>query len=164
MVSAPSKHQRSVRAAAKAAPLQRARSARETINARGASAAHPGMASLVNAAWDHPAVSKIVSAAILGAAQGTSIDPDLLTTLAWRESRFDPTVGNSRSSARGLLQFTSETWLQDLREFRVRHGNASYAVTMHRGPLGGCTVEGHATREATLRLRDDPGLSARMTV
>lgn len=123
---------------------------------------HPGVVPLVNAAWDSPAISPAMLVAIRQAADDMGVDPHLLMALAWRESRFDPAAANRLSSACGLLQFTSETWLQNVREFGARHGAAEYATAVERGPSGEMVIRDKDTREAVLKLRDDPVLSARL--
>ena len=50
--------------------------------------------------------------AVLNAWRLTGIDPALLLTIAWTESRFRAEAKNQTSSAAGLLQFTKQTWLE----------------------------------------------------
>ena len=114
-----------------------------------------GVAPLANTAWDNPPIPQTVANAIQSAASATDVDPHLLMALAWRESRFDPTALNDRSSARGLMQFTSETWLQAFKSFGAEHQPAADA----RGSLA---VSDERSRAAILQLRGDPVLSARL--
>ena len=125
---------------------------------------HAGVEPLVNSAWDNPAMPPAVLGAILGATQASDIAPDLMMTLAWRESRFTPAARSRLSSATGLLQFTSGTWLQVVREFGAKHGAAQYADAIQRGRSGDYTFQGARTQEAILRLRTDPILSANLAV
>jgi hypothetical protein len=96
-------------------------------------------------------------------AQGQAqADPTLLLAIAWRESRFDPTARNHRSSARGLLQFTTVTWLSVIHEFGGRHGLARYAAAIRQEPDGELTVTTPRMRRKILALRDDPDLQVIM--
>ena len=119
-----------------------------------------GGAVLANATWDSPALTPAVVRAIRVAARGTGVDPNLLLAIAWRESRFDPEARNRRSSARGLLQFTTATWLQSVRDYGAEHGFSGYAAAIDKESSGVLTVRSRSVRTAILRLRDDPALSA----
>ena len=125
-------------------------------------AVHTDVVALTNTTWDHPTASPVVLDAILEAAWATGVDPNLLSTLAWRESRYDSAARNRRSSASGLLQFTSGTWLQTIHDFGGQHGAAAYAAEIHQETSGRIVVHGRYTRAAILKLRDDPVLSVMM--
>ena len=105
-------------------------------------------------------------AAVLSALQraeaATGADPALLLAIARRESGFDPAARNHRSSARGLMQFTSATWLEVVRDFGHRHGLAQHAVALSAAPRGSVPATAQLVAEV-LRLRDDPRLAAVMT-
>ena len=118
------------------------------------------VAFLVNTTWDNSAMSPAVLEAILAAAGRFEIAPELLMAIAWRESRFASAATSRLSSATGLLQFTSGTWLQTVRQFGSQHGIPEYAALVHRSRSGELTVQGLHTREAVLALRNDPILSA----
>ena len=135
----------------------RARSA--GLRAHAPAPVHSDVVPLVNTAWDHPALSPAVLAAICTAARDAGIDPNLLMALAWRESRFDPQARNRHSSANGLLQFTSGTWLQAVHDFGAQHGVAAYAAAIQKARSGDLTVHDERTRTAILKLRGDPVLS-----
>jgi hypothetical protein len=115
---------------------------------------------LANATWDSPALTPAVVRAIRVAAGESGVDPNLLLAIAWRESRFDPEARNHQSSARGLLQFTTATWLQNVHDYGAEHGFPGYAAEIERDSSGALSVHRRATRAAILRLRDDPNLSA----
>jgi soluble lytic murein transglycosylase-like protein len=68
--------------------------------------------------------------ALQRAEAATGANPALLLAIARRESGFDPAARNHRSSARGLMQFTSATWLEVVRDFGQRHGLAQHAVAL----------------------------------
>lgn len=140
----------------------RARSAPERIGTRRTAVVHTGVVPLVNTVWDDPALPPAVLGAMRDAARDTSVDPGLLMALAWRESRFDPRARNRQSSATGLLQFTSGTWLQTVREFGAQHGAGAYAAAIRKERSGELTVQGPRMRTEILQLRSDPVLSARL--
>ena len=117
---------------------------------------------LVNAVWDNPVLQPSVLGAIVNAAGHSDIAPDLLLALAWRESRFTPEARSTLSSATGLLQFTSGTWLQAVHQFGPQYGLADYAAAIHKDPSGEYIVQGQYSQEAVLALRNDPILSASM--
>ena len=125
-------------------------------------ASHGKATPLVNAVWDNPVLPPSVLGAILDAAGHSDIAPDLLLALAWRESRFTPEARSTLSSAAGLLQFTSGTWLQAVHQFGPQHGLAEYAAAIHKEPSGDYIVQGQYSQEAVLALRNDPILSASM--
>ena len=131
---------------------------------RPAEALHAGVEPLVNSTWDNPVMPPAVLGAILDATQASDIAPDLILALAWRESRFAPAARSRVSSATGLLQFTSGTWLQVVREFGAKHGAAQYANAIQRERSGDYTFQGAHMQEAILRLRTDPVLSANLAV
>lgn len=132
------------------------------VGARRSTAVHSGVVPLVNTVWDDPALSPVVLGAMRDAARGTNVDPGLLMALAWRESRFDPRARSRQSSATGLLQFTSGTWLHTVREFGGQHGAGTYAAAIRKERSGELTVHGPRMRAAILALRSDPVLSARL--
>ena len=125
---------------------------------------HAGVEPLVNSTWDNPVMPPAVLGAILDATQASDIAPDLMMALAWRESRFAPAARSRLSSATGLLQFTSGTWVQVVREFGAKHGAARYADAIQRERSGNYTFQGAHMQEAILRLRTDPNLSANLAV
>lgn len=87
-----------------------------------------------------------VMSALRSASAATGTDFDYLLKTAQRESNFDPAAKASTSSATGLFQFTSETWLNVLERYGPQHGVNTAGLT----------------REAQLALRTDADLSARM--
>ena len=98
-----------------------------------------------------------VEAAILRAAQATGIDFAYLLGEARLESRLDPAARAGTSSAAGLYQFTTGTWLSTLDRHGAEHGYG----------WAGDAIEGGRVRDPALRaqimaLRFDPGASALM--
>jgi hypothetical protein len=128
---------------------------------RNASMVHRGVVPLANTTWDDPAVPPAILDAIQTAAHETGIDPHLLAAIAWRESRFDPNARNQQSSAKGLLQFTSGTWLQAVRDYGSEHDVADYAAAIRTSRSGDLVVPDQM-RSAILQLRSNPVLSAKL--
>lgn len=129
--------------------------------ARSAGAVHRGLVPLANTTWDNPAVPPAVLDAIQTAAHESGVDPNLLAAIAWRESRFDPDARNSQSSARGLLQFTSGTWLRVVRDYGSEHDVADYAAAIQTTRTGDLIVP-EQVKSAILQLRSNPTLSAKL--
>jgi len=130
-------------------------------SARSAGIVHHDAVPLANTTWDNPQVPPAVRDAIQSAARESGVDPKLLTAIAWRESRFDPNARNQQSSAKGLLQFTSGTWLQVVRDYGSQHDVADYAATIRTSRSGDLIVP-EQMRSAILDLRDNPILSAKL--
>jgi hypothetical protein len=87
-----------------------------------------------------------VMAALRNASASTGADFGYLVKTAQRESNFDPAAKASTSSATGLFQFTSETWLNVLERYGAQHNIKTEGLT----------------RDQLLALRNDADLSARM--
>jgi len=130
-------------------------------SARSAGIVHHDAVPLANTTWDNPQVPLAVRDAIQSAARESGVDPKLLTAIAWRESRFDPNARNQQSSAKGLLQFTSGTWLQVVRDYGSQHDVADYAAAIRTSRSGDFIVP-EQMRSAILDLRDNPILSAKL--
>ena len=129
--------------------------------ARGVGAVHRGVVPLVNTTWDDPTVPPAILNAIQTAAHESGVDPHLLAAIAWRESRFDPDARNTQSSARGLLQFTSGTWLRAVRDYGSEHDVADYAAAIRTSRTGDLIVP-EQVKSAILQLRSNPNLSAKL--
>lgn len=93
-----------------------------------------------------------VRAAIARAANATGVDFDYLLAQAKIESSLDPSARAGTSSAAGLYQFTTSTWLSTL----SRHG-AEHGLDWTSGISGN-----PALRERAMALRFDPHISALM--
>ena len=93
--------------------------------------------------------------AVLEAERRTGIDPALLLMIAWTESRFRSDAKNQTSSAAGLLQFTQQTWLENIKAFGGTLGLNHFAALIHRSDDGNLAVHPSATRKV-LDLRHDP--------
>jgi hypothetical protein len=95
--------------------------------------------------------------ASLDAQRLTGIDPALLLTIAWIESRFHVKAKNHSSSAAGPLQFTDQTWLESVKTFGGKHGLSSLAGLISRTDNGRLIVRASGRR--ILALRSDPRIA-----
>ncbi|WP_313898404.1 lytic transglycosylase domain-containing protein [Methylobacterium sp. J-068] len=107
------------------------------------------------------AVPREIVDTILRAASETGVDPVYMMALADKESSFSTTVKASTSSAEGLFQFLTGTWLELIRTYGARHGLADEAAAV-KGRGGAITISDEATRTRVLRLRQDPYVAALM--
>jgi hypothetical protein len=98
---------------------------------------------------------------ILRASKLTEADPVYMMALADKESSFLPGNKASTSSAVGLFQFISSTWLEAVRSFGPKHGLVAEAQAIE-GPTGKLNVANETMREHILSLRRNPYLSALM--
>lgn len=121
---------------------------------------------LLRARHDRPAIHGVsgraeIAEAIHSSALSTGVSQSYLWRTALRESGLDPLAAASRSTARGLFQFVEQTWLVALRRYGAVHGYGDEASLVSlRG--GRAFVTKPALRSHLLRLRFDPGLSARL--
>ncbi|WP_187273027.1 lytic transglycosylase domain-containing protein [Methylobacterium sp. WL69] len=98
---------------------------------------------------------------ILRASSETGVDPVYMMALADKESSFSTTVKAATSSAEGLFQFLSGTWLELIRTYGARHGLEGEAAAV-TGRGGAITIADDALRTRVLRLRQDPYTAALM--
>ncbi|KMO17663.1 transglycosylase SLT domain-containing protein [Methylobacterium platani] len=92
---------------------------------------------------------------IVRAARETEVDPVYLMALADKESSFQPSVRAGTSTAEGLFQFLTGTWLELLRNFGAKHGYATEADLIEKRG-GTLVVLKDADRRRVLALRRDP--------
>ncbi len=105
-------------------------------------------------------VPRRVVETIVKAAGETGVDPVYMMALADQESSFDTDAKAGTSSARGLFQFVTTTWLEMIRDYGARHGLGAEAASVKgRGPAIGVA---DAMRERVLILRNDPRVAALM--
>lgn len=106
-------------------------------------------------------VPRWVVETILHAADVTGVDPVYMMALADKESSFALGVKARTSSAEGLFQFVSRTWLEMVRDFGPKYGLQAEAAAVETigGQIG---IADDDTRERVLGLRRDPYLSALM--
>src|SRR3546814_19618469 len=99
-------------------------------------------------------------AAVQAASARTGIDFDYLVDVARVESRFDPTAKAPTSSARGLYQFTTQTWLATIDRHGASHGLGWAANAIGRDGGGRLSIADPALPQQILNLRDDPGAAS----
>jgi hypothetical protein len=103
-----------------------------------------------------------VVSGIKEAADSTGVSFGYLLAQATQESGLDPHARNTKSSASGLFQFTSNTWLDMVKRHGATHGLEEAADSIVKGPDGRLTVQDKAMKKAILDLRKDPRLSSLM--
>jgi hypothetical protein len=96
---------------------------------------------------------------ILRASKLTGADPVYMMALADKESSFLPGNKASTSSAVGLFQFITSTWLEVVRSFGPAHGLDAEAQAIERVD-GKLAVADETMREHILGLRRNPYISA----
>lgn len=103
-----------------------------------------------------------VAAHIRDAAQATGVSFEYLLAQANQESRLNPEAKSSKSSAMGLFQFTSGTWMEMVKRHGADHGLEQYSDAIVKGADGRWAVKDKALKKEILDLRKDPRLSALM--
>jgi hypothetical protein len=111
--------------------------------------------------FDEMRVPRWIVETILRASEVTGVDPVYMMALADKESSFLPDRKARTSSAEGLFQFLSNTWLEVIQRFGARHGLTAEAEAIQT-VNGQLTVEDGAMKDHILDLRRDPYLSALM--
>ncbi|MFD0933718.1 transglycosylase SLT domain-containing protein, partial [Methylobacterium trifolii] len=106
-------------------------------------------------------VSRRLVDTILKASDEAGVDPVYMMALADKESSFSTDVKAATSSAQGLFQFVTATWLEMIRDYGARYGLSEEAASV-KGRGGAITVTGGGMRERVLALRNDPYVSALM--
>ncbi|MBM6592975.1 transglycosylase SLT domain-containing protein [Microvirga pudoricolor] len=112
--------------------------------------------------FDGRRVPRWIVDTILRASTATGVDPVYMMALADKESSFVVDVKAGTSSAVGLFQFLSSTWLDIVHEFGAQHGLTTEADAIKIDAAGGYTVEDETMRDHILGLRKNPYLSALM--
>jgi len=142
----------------RAAPQREARPARPAASprreaARSTAAAPP-------AAEEMARKRALVEQALQRAERATGLSAEMLRRIAERESRLDPSASNPLSSARGLMQFTRDTWLEVVRDFGPDHGLGKHAEALQTDREGNIGARDWKTLQRILKLREDPHLAA----
>ncbi|AKM06177.1 lytic transglycosylase domain-containing protein [Pelagerythrobacter marensis] len=108
-----------------------------------------------------PAQGDAVQASIARASAATGVDFDYLLAQAKIESNLEPDARARTSSASGLYQFISSTWLETLDRHGRTHGLdwAEAAITRNGGRA---TVGDSGMRSQIMALRFDPDVSSLM--
>ena len=124
--------------------------------------ATPSPGSLANRAAPRPLTERIGDLALIyNVAQDEGVDPAYMLGLARRESGFDSYARARTSSAGGLFQFTSGTWLCSLRLYGADLGIGE-AANILRGHDGRCSVVDPADRFYLLSLRFNADVSTKI--
>lgn len=100
--------------------------------------------------------------AVQQAAQRTGIDFDYLMDVARVESNFDTNAKAATSSARGLYQFTNQTWLSTLDQHGASQGLGWAAQAISRDSNGRYSVADAGLRDQIMALRNDPSVASGM--
>jgi hypothetical protein len=103
-----------------------------------------------------------VTGAIRQAASMTGADFKYLLATAQVESNLNPNAQAPSSSARGLFQFTEQTWLTTLKELGPGFGYGPYAAAISRQPSGDYGIGDPGMTKAIMNLRSDPTANALM--
>jgi hypothetical protein len=103
-----------------------------------------------------------VTGAIRQAARMTGADFKYLLATAQVESNLNPNAQAATSSARGLFQFTEQTWLTTLKEQGGPLGYGPYANAISRTPAGDYAISDPSMTRAVMNLRSDPNANALM--
>lgn len=102
-----------------------------------------------------------VRAEIKRASSSTGVDFDYLLGQASLESSLDPDARASTSSASGLFQFISSTWLNTIQKHGAEHG-LGWAAAQIEQTAKGPVVRDPAMRQQILALRFDPQVASLM--
>ena len=106
--------------------------------------------------------NSVVTGAIRQAARMTGADFQYLLATAQVESNLNPNAQASTSSAKGLFQFTEQTWLTTLKEQGPALGYGPYAEAIGRRPTGEYDVADPRMTKAIMNLRADPTANSLM--
>jgi transglycosylase-like protein with SLT domain len=99
---------------------------------------------------------------IRSASTTTGVDFKFLVAQASLESGFQADVKSKRSSAAGLFQFTSQTWLEMIRDHGAKYGQTDLASEIKAHANGRLVVANKAAERQILDLRRNVSLSAQM--
>lgn len=103
-----------------------------------------------------------VAGAIKQAADNVGASFEYLLSTAKMESDLNPTAGASTSSAHGLYQFIDQTWLATVKEAGGQLGYGQYSDAITKTSSGDYAVSDSSTRQAIMKLRDDPKAASAM--
>jgi Transglycosylase SLT domain len=112
----------------------------------------------------HPGVPRKeqVVGTILQAAQDVGVDALYMLALADKESALNPRAKARTSSAEGLFQFVDQTWLEVIWRFGGRHDLDYLSTAILKKDDGAFEVPDSRVKEAILKLRLEPYVSAVM--
>jgi len=101
-----------------------------------------------------------IAVALRSAGERSGVDFGYLVDTAVRESSLNPSAKARTSTATGLFQFLESTWLGVMKEEGPRLGYSQYADQITKNGSGKYVVEDPASRDAILKLREDPQVAA----
>ncbi|HVV62677.1 MAG TPA: transglycosylase SLT domain-containing protein [Pseudolabrys sp.] len=96
------------------------------------------------------------------AARSTGTSFEYLMTTAQIESNLNPSAQAPTSSARGLYQFIDQTWLATMKQDGPALGFGRYASAIVQDADGHYDIPDPAMRNAVMKLRSNPAVSAAM--
>ncbi len=105
-------------------------------------------------------VERDIVRCIRDASDISGISFDYMMAKAGHESRFDAAASAASSSAEGIYQFTSETWLQQMKLHGAKYGYAKLSGKIYRDRRGRYRVKDRKVREEILALRRSPRIAA----
>ncbi len=108
------------------------------------------------------AVQPNIASALKAASQRTGTGFDYLLKTAMRESSLNHDAKSMTSSARGLFQFTEQSWLGTLKTHGAGLGLGDYSAAITQTATGRYVVANAAEKAEILALRDDARASALM--
>jgi len=111
---------------------------------------------------ERAAPSQRVLQSIASASQKTGVSFRYLLNQARTESSFDPSAKARTSTAKGLFQFTDQTWLATLHNHGAQHGLEWAANAIQKGPSGNYFVADAQLKQQVLDLRFDAEASSAM--
>jgi hypothetical protein len=103
-----------------------------------------------------------ISGAIRQAARSTGVSFEYLVTTAQLESGFNPAAQARTSSAKGLYQFIEQTWLSTVKQDGAALGLGRAANAISQTADGRYDIADPKARDAIMKLRTDPTVSALM--
>ena len=103
-----------------------------------------------------------VQTAIANAASRTGVDFSYLMQQAKLESGLNPNAQAATSSASGLYQFVSQSWLGVVKQHGAQYGLSWASDAISKGSDGHYHVSDAATKQAILDLRKDPEIASEM--
>lgn len=104
----------------------------------------------------------LAAQAVRNASARTGVDFSYLMDVARVESNYDADAQASTSSARGMFQFTNQTWLSTLDRHGASHGLSWAADAIGRDSNGRYSVRDAGLKNQILALRDDPAVASTM--
>ncbi|MCF8482837.1 MAG: hypothetical protein K9H25_20630 [Rhodospirillum sp.] len=107
-------------------------------------------------------IDRNVLSSIHAASRKTGVSFAFMLAKARRESNFQTSASSGTSSAQGLYQFTTQTWLEQVKRHGADHGLADLANQIHRDGQGRYRVSNPEVAQEILDLREDHGVSSAM--